>query len=87
MSTSRRREFLIRILAGILALALHTTCAPDRSAGRGGGEGPRLVFLGLDGVDWRVARPLMEEGRMPHLAALVDRGFGPGNKQPTPGFS
>jgi len=30
--------------------------------------------IGLDGLDWKVARPLMDQGRMPHLKALAERG-------------
>ena len=34
----------------------------------------RIVVVGLDSFTWRIADPLMREGRMPHLKALVDRG-------------
>ncbi len=33
-----------------------------------------LLIVGLDGVTWDVLRPLMAEGRMPHLARLVEGG-------------
>jgi predicted AlkP superfamily phosphohydrolase/phosphomutase len=32
----------------------------------------RLVVV--DGADWRVVRPLIEAGRLPHLAGLMERG-------------
>jgi tetratricopeptide (TPR) repeat protein len=39
---------------------------------------PRAVVIGIDGADWRVIDPLVEEGRMPNLAALRERGtWGP----------
>ncbi len=33
-----------------------------------------IIFLGWDGADWSVAQPLMEQGKMPNLKKLVDRG-------------
>ena len=33
-----------------------------------------IVFIGVDSADWTWIDPLMEEGRMPHLASLVERG-------------
>ncbi len=36
---------------------------------------PRKVLLvGWDAADWKVIRPLMEAGRMPHLRSLVENG-------------
>lgn len=34
-----------------------------------------LLFIGLDGGDWRLLRPSMESGRAPHLASLVATGI------------
>lgn len=34
----------------------------------------RVVILGLDGLDHGLTRRLLEEGKLPHLAALRDRG-------------
>ena len=34
----------------------------------------RFVILGLDGMDPGMARRLMDEGKLPHLAALAERG-------------
>jgi len=36
----------------------------------------RVLILGLDGATWRVLRPLLEAGELPHLAALVKAGAG-----------
>lgn len=65
------------VLKGAVALFLALLLASCGAGGEGQGSekpGPRVVFLGLDGVDWRVADPLMEAGRMPHLESLVGRG-------------
>lgn len=34
----------------------------------------RLLLIGWDAADWKIARPLMERGEMPNLARLVARG-------------
>lgn len=34
----------------------------------------RVVLLSIDGADWRVADPLIDAGRLPNLARLVDQG-------------
>jgi len=36
--------------------------------------GVRVLIVGMDGMDWQIADPLIEQGRLPHLAALRDRG-------------
>ncbi|MBB6442098.1 alkaline phosphatase family protein [Phycisphaera mikurensis] len=47
----------------------NTGAAPVRAA-----SGRRVLVIGWDGADWRFARPLMEQGKMPHLSRLVQRG-------------
>lgn len=37
-------------------------------------SGAKILFVGIDALDWQVARPMMEEGRLPHLARLVEAG-------------
>ncbi|MCK5448608.1 MAG: alkaline phosphatase family protein, partial [Gemmatimonadetes bacterium] len=34
----------------------------------------RVIVLGFDGMDWELASRLMDEGRLPSLAALAGRG-------------
>jgi tetratricopeptide (TPR) repeat protein len=41
----------------------------DRSHG-----GKRIIFIGLDGADWRMLDRLMADGSMPRLRELVDQG-------------
>ena len=39
---------------------------------------PRVVVLGFDGVDERILREYLDQGRLPHLAALArDGAFAP----------
>jgi predicted AlkP superfamily phosphohydrolase/phosphomutase len=47
-------------------------------AGKIKGDDKRLVIIGFDGMDPRLARRFMDEGRMPNLSALAKEGsFGP----------
>lgn len=34
----------------------------------------RVLLLGWDAADWKVIRPLLDAGQMPHLASLLGRG-------------
>lgn len=34
----------------------------------------KVLVIGWDGADWKVASPLMDDGRMPHLKRFVDGG-------------
>lgn len=36
--------------------------------------GARLLVIGLDGADWEILDPLLEQGRLPNLKRLVDGG-------------
>ncbi|HYW68301.1 MAG TPA: alkaline phosphatase family protein, partial [bacterium] len=59
------------LAAGLLAVALAAA-----AAGCGGGAGPvdRILMVGIDSADWDVIEPLMAEGKMPNLGALVESG-------------
>ena len=39
-----------------------------------GGTAAKLLIVGLDGLDWEILDPLLEAGRLPHLARLIDGG-------------
>jgi len=41
---------------------------------RAAGEGHPVLFVGLDGADWEILDPYIQEGRMPNLAALSREG-------------
>ena len=54
------------LAAGVL-LAVLSTLAQD-------GDRPKVVVLGFDGMDPRVAQKLLEEGRMPNFQRLAEKG-------------
>ncbi len=58
-----------------LALAAVVAC----SGGSGSGyNGPPVIVLGFDGMDYGLTRQLMAEGRMPNFTRLAEQGsFGP----------
>ena len=39
-----------------------------------GGDAPRILFIGLDAATWVVIEPLLREGKLPHMARLIQRG-------------
>ncbi|MFN2390184.1 MAG: alkaline phosphatase family protein [Actinomycetota bacterium] len=34
----------------------------------------RVLIIGWDGADWKVLRPMLDDGHLPNLAALIERG-------------
>jgi len=37
-------------------------------------SGAKLLVVGLDGADWAILDPLLERGKMPNLARLIEKG-------------
>ncbi len=67
---------LLLCLAGTLAGCGRRT-APSADAAASAAPAARSVlFVGLDGADWRFLEPLMAAGRMPNLARLERAGSG-----------
>jgi predicted AlkP superfamily phosphohydrolase/phosphomutase len=57
------------LLVAVLALAAG-------AAGCGSGNAPRgkVLFIGLDGLEWSLLRPMVEAGEVPNLAKLMHNG-------------
>lgn len=57
-----------------LALAA-VVCAPGCGLDPSRDVRPRIVVIGWDGADWEVVDELIDKGRMPHLARLLEEGI------------
>lgn len=55
---------------------VEVTPPPATGASAASPRDPRwpVVIVGVDGLDWQLADPLLAAGRLPHLAALIARG-------------
>ena len=60
--------------AGLLALLLLVLAVPRAEAATGDPPKGRLVVLGFDGADARIAGEMMDRGELPHLARLRAEG-------------
>ena len=63
----------VRLLAAVLATALIAGVVAGCSE-RGPEAGGRILVVGIDSADWDVIGPLMDEGKLPNLTALVESG-------------
>ena len=36
---------------------------------------PKVLLVGWDAADWKVIMPLIDAGKMPNLAGLIDKGI------------
>lgn len=61
-----KKAIILCAAAGLLVAVLSTLA---EEGGR-----PRVVVLGFDGMDPRIAEKLLEEGRMPNFQRLADKG-------------
>jgi predicted AlkP superfamily phosphohydrolase/phosphomutase len=75
MRRLRRRNAAATALAlGASALALAALPAAGCGRPKGGGTIPRVVILGLDGMDYDLTSRMMKEGRLPGLSRLAKTG-------------
>lgn len=54
--------------AGLLTMMLLSTGC-EREA-----QPPKVLIVGVDGADWDIMRPLLEQGRLPHFQHLIEAG-------------
>ena len=62
------------LLCGGLGLGLLWWFYQQPSSSIEGSLDHKAVVIGLDGADWELLEPLIEEGAVPNLARLKDRG-------------
>lgn len=65
-----RRVTLPRLGSTLLLVLVLAACGEDPKT-----RPAKVLFVGVDGATWDIAGPLMEQGEMPNLKALADRGF------------
>jgi predicted AlkP superfamily phosphohydrolase/phosphomutase len=72
----------VAVLAAICSLPLQVRVSESTAdikdpplTARDSAHRPPLLFIGLDGGDWRLLRPAIESGRAPHLASLFASGI------------
>jgi predicted AlkP superfamily phosphohydrolase/phosphomutase len=64
-----RRVAIPLVLLGVVAgLAAVAGCARQASFR------PKVVLIGIDGLDWNVADPLLREGKLPNIARIINGG-------------
>ncbi len=55
----------------LFAASLSCGCRPGDAAPK---PGPPILLIGADGLEWEFVLPLVREGKMPALTALMERG-------------
>ena len=58
----------------VMAVTLTVTALGAAACGPSEYEGPKVVMLGFDGMDYGLTRRLMDEGRLPSFSALERQG-------------
>ncbi len=73
-----RRDFIKLNLCGMAGLAMEGTTRLACGGSDGRDTGTRMIILGLDGMDPRIVRRMMAEGKLPNFQRLAREGhFGP----------
>jgi predicted AlkP superfamily phosphohydrolase/phosphomutase len=60
--------------AGLKLTAIAVSAVVGMSCGGARAEGPRVIVLGFDGLDYALTRELMARGRLPNFQRLAERG-------------
>ncbi len=71
---ARRRPSSRARLVGVIGLLVGAAAVVLIAAGCGSAPDTKVVVIGIDGMDWQVADPLIEEGKMPNLARIISEG-------------
>jgi predicted AlkP superfamily phosphohydrolase/phosphomutase len=73
-SSGRKADCIaaVALLCVAAAILLFTSCA--RVDTEAGPIDRRVVILGIDGLEWDVMGPLLESGRLPNFARLINEG-------------
>ena len=58
----------------LVGLGLISGCADDSKQRSALGDRAPLILFAVDGLEWSVLKPLLDQGRLPVLKGLMDRG-------------
>jgi len=72
--SSKMRSMKKRWILYVLAAVAAAIAGYFLINGRGESPAHPVVLIGLDGADWHIMDPLMEQGKLPHLAKLREAG-------------
>ncbi|MBL8897511.1 MAG: alkaline phosphatase family protein [Planctomycetes bacterium] len=78
-SRTPRAALMLGLCAALIAWSCGERPSPTpqtSSAQAAAPEPAPILVIGLDGFEWSIAAPLVADGRMPHLEALLARGRG-----------
>jgi len=64
----------IALRAGVTVLLISVALAALFAGGCGTAPDAKVVIIGIDGMDWSLADPLIEQGKMPNLARVLSEG-------------
>jgi predicted AlkP superfamily phosphohydrolase/phosphomutase len=65
--SSLRKLFIVLVIAAAIV-------AGAGGCARRGAADTKIVVIGIDGLDLKLADPLLDQGRLPNLAGLLERG-------------
>jgi predicted AlkP superfamily phosphohydrolase/phosphomutase len=72
---TRTSERVLRARPGLLMLLILTGALAFAMGGCGEGRpDTKVVIIGIDGLEWQLVDPLLEEGKLPNLAGVIERG-------------
>lgn len=60
------------LIALSLSVSVHTGCSKKNEAANK--SRPPIFLIGIDGLDWRVMKPLIDKGELPVIEGLMRRG-------------
>jgi len=66
MNTGNRQGLLL-----ILVMVLMVGCGGEKNAPEANNNANKLLIIGIDSADWRLLKPMMEEGRLPVLSKFM----------------
>jgi predicted AlkP superfamily phosphohydrolase/phosphomutase len=71
INCARPRRLVVTLAVLMLCAAVIATVGP----GCGSKPSMKIVVVGIDGMDWNIADPLIEQGKMPNLARVIKDGM------------